>query len=162
MKNLAKIIFALLTILAATFLAFTPPASAQEAQSFGGTLSVRLDPETREKTPVGDVTVSVLRDGAEVGSTTSDEAGVFLVDVPEPGTYTIAIDPETLPDEAVLSNPTATERTLEVKEGQAKKVAFPLEAADATDTAVADFLGKVARLTAVSYTHLTLPTTPYV
>ena len=147
MKNLAKIIFALLTMLAATFLAFAPPASAQEAQSFGGTLSVRLDPETREKTPVSDVTVTVLLDGTEVGSTTSDEDGVFLVDIPEPGTYTIVIDPETLPEEAVLSNPTATERTLEVQEGQAKKVAFPLAAADAADTAVTDFLGKVARLT---------------
>ncbi len=135
-------------ILYAACLGFNvPEASAQETQGFEGTLTVRLDPDSREKTPVADVSIGASLDGQEVETSTSDEDGNFTIAVDEPGTYTITIDTETLPDGITLRDRANAGRTLDLLPGQTKKVAFPLLSDTTAGSETADFLGKVARLT---------------
>ena len=51
-----------------------------------------------EATYAEGVTITVTLDGDEVGAVETDEAGIFVVEIPGNGTYAVALDPETLPD----------------------------------------------------------------
>jgi neutral amino acid transport system permease protein len=93
------------------------------AQSIGGRLSERGD---EDRTPIPGVTVIVSFEGTEVDRGVSDEDGEWLVPVPEPGTYTVAIDEETLPDGLGLADPSRAELTVNVTAGQSRRVAFQL------------------------------------
>lgn len=44
------------------------------------------------------VEIEVSLDGEVVGTATTDDDGVFIVEIPGNGTYQVALDPETLPD----------------------------------------------------------------
>lgn len=44
------------------------------------------------------VTVTVSRDGAEIGEVETGDDGVFVIEIPENGVYQVAIDTETLPE----------------------------------------------------------------
>ncbi len=51
-----------------------------------------------DRQPVTGLTVTVSRDGTEVGSATTDDKGQWQVPLDEPGTYTVSIDPAQLPE----------------------------------------------------------------
>jgi neutral amino acid transport system permease protein len=92
-------------------------------QSIGGRLTERAD---GDRTPIPGVTVIVSFEGSEVDRGVSDEDGEWLVPVPEPGTYTVAIDEDTLPDGVGLADPERAELTVDVTLGQSRRVAFQL------------------------------------
>jgi neutral amino acid transport system permease protein len=80
-----------------------------------------------EREFVEGVVITVLRDGEEIGSSTTDEEGFWRVPLPGPGTYTAVLDEATLPEETELRDPEAgAERTLTVRTGQTRTVVYPL------------------------------------
>jgi branched-chain amino acid transport system permease protein len=77
------------------------------------------------------VAVVVLdEDGNEVAAGETDDQGEALLEVPEPGTYTITIDPATLP-EGFVPRGDVTERTNDVQAGRTANALFPLDEAGA-------------------------------
>lgn len=82
-----------------------PPAAA------GSTTAPEDDDETGEslrgsirgpdRQPLPGLTISVARDGTEVGTATTDERGQWEVPLPGPGTYTASLDPAALPEGVV-------------------------------------------------------------
>lgn len=85
---------------AATACAFTKPEAVEaNGGPLGSAIWGRLCQVKDGKAayPEG-VTVTVLQDGAPIGETTTDEGGVFVVEIPGNGTYDVTLDTETLPD----------------------------------------------------------------
>jgi branched-chain amino acid transport system permease protein len=77
--------------------------------------------------PVEGVTITVTTaDGGEVGEDVTDEAGVFVIELPEPGDYTISLDEDTLPDDVAIREGRSASLTLPVTPGQQRSVLFPL------------------------------------
>ena len=90
----------------------------RRAESLRGTLSNGGEPLT-------DVTVTAeSADGSFTEETTSDENGVWEIFVPQPGNYTVAIDPEALPEGVEPRAGTSTELTVEVFTSQQRAVLF--------------------------------------
>jgi len=102
-------------------------ASAQNAaadESIGGRL--RAGDE-----PVAGVVFRVSLDGEEIGEASTDDDGEWRVEVPAPGTYQVAIDPDTLPDDVALRDPDRPVLdNVIVRGGQSKVVLFPLVIGD--------------------------------
>jgi branched-chain amino acid transport system permease protein len=99
-------------------------ALAQDTQSVTTTLRVE-NPDTGEREPVEGVTITVTdAAGNEVGSGATDAEGVFLLEVPEPGTYQMLLDEATLPEGVVLANPDQNPATVRVEAGQTRATIF--------------------------------------
>lgn len=99
-------------------------AAAQEDDQPGEAIrgQLRVDDE-----PVPGVTIVVAgADGAEVGSTTSAEDGTWLVALPAPGTYTVTLDPATLPEGLNLRDPSRAALELPVNPGQDRVALFAI------------------------------------
>jgi neutral amino acid transport system permease protein len=80
--------------------------------------------------PIAGVVITVKKDGAEIGSATTDDKGKWSVDVPSAGNYEVSIDPSTLPATVQLRNAEgATIPNLNVQPGSTKVAIFPLVAA---------------------------------
>ena len=76
------------------------------------------------------VTITVTQDGKEIGAATTGEDGVFVVPIPENGTYQVELDPDSLPEDFELTNADrATLERVRVNLGD-QQVAFPLGAAE--------------------------------
>lgn len=104
--------------------ALSPIASFAAGESIGGKL---IQTSGGERIPTAGVTISVSLDGTEIGSGVSDEEGSWEIPVPGAGVYQVVLDTTTLPDGVGLTNPDAAELPeVNVREGQAKKVIFPL------------------------------------
>lgn len=88
-------------VIATALVLTTPAASAQEVPE-GPAIGGRLR-EADE--PVEGVTFVVTQDGTEIGTDESDEDGEWVVPVPEPGTYQVTIDVDTLPEGVSLRDP---------------------------------------------------------
>jgi branched-chain amino acid transport system permease protein len=116
---LALLAFLTLAVLAA------PPAAAQgQGESIGGTLTQEVE---GERVPVEGVLLVVTQEGAEVGSATSGEDGVWEVPLPGPGTYNVQLDVSTLPTGVALTDADRVELTdIPVLTGQSRPLAFPL------------------------------------
>lgn len=109
-----RLVVSLLTVLAGILL-FANPAAAQ-----GEAVQVRLQVRDAEgeRTPVVGVGFSVVdSDGADVGSGVTDGEGLFRLEVPGAGDYTLTIDPETLPEGIALADDSETSRPVTVSEG---------------------------------------------
>lgn len=106
------------------------PASAQEATegAISGVLTVRSeDADDDEPIPVEGAEITVTGADGEIGTATTDEDGVWKVDVPSPATYDVTLDPETLPDGVRLRNEDrATLPGILVEAGQERRVRFLL------------------------------------
>lgn len=98
-------------------------ADEHNVEALQGRVFIEVDDERQF---VEGITVTVLRDDEEIGSATTDAEGSWLVELPEPGTYTVTIDPETLPEDVDLRDPDEAERTMEVGTGRTRTVVFPL------------------------------------
>ena len=109
-----------------------PAAHGQEPepeQSVRGTLVDRKGTRDRaDDVPVEGAVVTVTRpNGAEVGTGESDADGVFLVGVPEPGSYVVLLDSDTLPDGVEVKDEDR-EVTVTVDAGQSRTVILDLGA----------------------------------
>lgn len=125
----ASLLWALvLTVLVAS-LSWAGAASTAWAQDevdlgFRGTF---VDSTQDDPSPVEGVRVEVTdADGAVVGEGVSDPEGVWVVEMPATGEYTVTVDLETFPDGVSLRNPDEPSRTLSVSPGQVRPVLFPL------------------------------------
>jgi neutral amino acid transport system permease protein len=76
--------------------------------------------------PVAGVAISVTQGGAEVGAAETDDTGAWEIPVPGPGTYTVTLDTESLPDDVSLRDPDRTSIDTTVNGGQQKAVLFAL------------------------------------
>lgn len=84
-----------------------------------------------EPAPVPGVKLTVLqdsKDGAELGTQTTDQKGRISIAIPGNGTYVVELDPDTLPDGVKLSGGAETTKTVEVKIAAATFVQFQIGA----------------------------------
>jgi branched-chain amino acid transport system permease protein len=101
-------------------------------ESIGGKL---IQTSGEEKIPVEGVTIVVSLNGVEVGSGESIADGTWEIPVPGAGVYQVGLDTSTLPDGVGLTDPANEELPeVNVREGQAKKVIFPLGEGTTTKT----------------------------
>lgn len=136
-----------IVLLAAAFVAFLGgTAAAQEATdatSVGGTM---FRPEDRA--PIAGVRFTVKRGGSVVGTARTGGDGTWVIALPAAGTYEVTLDTDSLPDGLDLRDPERrTLANVEVREGQQKRVLFPLGTA-AAETTFADRLDRLADLAA--------------
>ncbi len=91
--------------------------------------------EDAVETPAVGVTFTVTATGgAEVGTGETDDEGVFLLEVPQPGEYDVAIDADTLPDGVELVDPDTLSRTVQVSPLETQRVLFALQEEGAVST----------------------------
>jgi neutral amino acid transport system permease protein len=109
----------LLVATVAGVLALGAGAAYAKGESVRGTL--RFDQK-----PVQGVVLNAKGEGAFTGQATSDAQGKWEIPVPGPGSYTVAIDVESLPEGVTLRNPDRTEISTQVNGGQQKTVLFAL------------------------------------
>jgi len=83
--------------------------------------------EDNERIPVEGVEFTVTQRGEEIGTAASDEDGVFELPVPGRGRYTVAIDPETIPDGVEMVDPDTTSREITVDSGRFRPAIFALQ-----------------------------------
>jgi branched-chain amino acid transport system permease protein len=116
--------FAWIWLAAITIVVLSPLASIAAGESIGGKL---IQTVGDEKSPVEGVTIIITQDGSEIGTGQSDAEGSWEIPVPGAGLYDVRLDTSTLPDGVGLTDPEKEELTdINVREGQAKKVIFPL------------------------------------
>ena len=100
-------------------------AADQDIESVIG--SLKYDDAEDNEVPVEGVEISATNaDGEEVASDTTAEDGTFLLELPEPGEYTISVDPETIPEGVSLRSEERGSTTFELSPGQQRNVLFPL------------------------------------
>lgn len=126
-RRVRALLVLLLSVLALTV---ATPAHAQDETveepevGFRGTISSPL--EEGGRAPVEGVVISVTgADGAVVGDATTDAEGVWVVGVPEPGVYTVAVDTASLPEGVSLRDSDTTSREVTANPGQVGFVLFP-------------------------------------
>ncbi len=130
-------------VLFASLLALTTPAGAQEgdgppARTTGVSATLTFDVgegDEAVETPAEDVEFTVETVGGdEVGTGATDADGLFLLEVPGPGQYTVTIDPETVPDGVELVDPDTLVRTVQVSPQETQRVLFALQEEGAVST----------------------------
>jgi branched-chain amino acid transport system permease protein len=85
------------------------------------------NPDTGENDPVAGAEIFATDpSGTEVGRTTSADDGTWQLALPGPGTYTIRLDADTLPEGVGLRSEGADVRTLGFSSGQVRTLSFPL------------------------------------
>lgn len=129
---------ALITLLAALTFAALATASAHAAgqgESIGGRLEERTAED--ERIPVEGVRLTVEGDGFSEEAE-SDSDGEWRIDLPGPGTYTVTLDDESLPDGVTLREGAQNPVTSEVREGRSATVRFNLGEGSRTETSTMD------------------------
>ena len=129
-------------------LGFAGTAHAQEdGASFLGTITAATE-EGGEKVPVEGAVITVVDvDGTEVGVATTAADGTWVVDGLAAGTYTVSLDPDSLPDGTTLNNPDRASLELDVNATQNRTVLFAVAQGDAGAAAEGDpFIDRAARL----------------
>lgn len=105
---------------------YASTAGAQDSgQSIGGQLW--FEDDSGERAPAEGVVLTI--DGQ--GEATSDAEGSWTIAVTEAGTYTVTLDPSTLPEGISLRNADRASLDVAVEAGQAKTALFALTAGDA-------------------------------
>lgn len=129
LKTFTQLLAALAIFLLAV-VGFANPGSAQEdGQAVIGQL--RVEDETGERVPVEGVTVSI--DGQ--GEAISDADGQWSIPVDAAGTYTVALDIETLPESVTLRDADRASLEVLVEAGSEKRALFGLVTGDAASAA---------------------------
>lgn len=108
-------------------LSIAPVASAQEGEAPEEGLAIFGALDDPETGPVEGAEIEVLLGEDPVGTGTSDAEGEWRIVVPEPGTYRVRLDPESLPEGVSLRDPERVELdAVRVLEGRDKRVVFAL------------------------------------
>lgn len=112
-------------------------ARAQEGEEpevgFQGTITRPVEEGGSE--PVEGVAITVTDpDGNVVGEALSDAEGRWVIGVDEAGTYTVALDPATLPEGLSMRNPDVTSREVTANPGSVGFVIFPMGEGSGVDT----------------------------
>jgi len=109
-----------------------PPAEqapADEAPQVNG--RIRYEDEAGEDVAVPDVEITVeSEDGSFSETLTTDDEGVFSLDLPAPGNYTAEIDTSGLPDGVGLADEDRATLDLNLSPGQAQPLLFRLATGD--------------------------------
>ncbi|KIH97354.1 branched-chain amino acid ABC transporter permease [Streptomonospora alba] len=114
----------LLALIAAT-LAIPGPAAA-DTQG-GASLFGQIRQPDNDDEGVENIGITVSRDGEQIGEATTDSDGNWEVELPDPGSYHVVLDEESVPDEYdVMQVPAGAERDVEVREGQRFAVVYRL------------------------------------
>ncbi len=115
----------------------TSLAPSQEAtEQFKGTLRYK-NPATGDKDPIAGADIAAADAvGNVVGNATTAEDGTWTMSVPGPGTYTVTLDVDSLPNGVGVSKDGAEELTKVLVSGQSAFLLFPLgpRARNATDS----------------------------
>jgi branched-chain amino acid transport system permease protein len=91
---------------------------------------------------IPDVTLNVSSEDGFVQNAITDDQGEWLVKVPRPGTYTVLLQTDTLPEGVTLTNPDRTSTQITVGKGQSKSVLFPTgEARTSSETTLDRAIG---------------------
>jgi branched-chain amino acid transport system permease protein len=86
-------------------------------------------------------------DGSFSETAETDDDGIFEVAVPGPGTYSVTLDEDTLPDDVVLRDADrATLDDVELRPGQIRRVLFPIDFGEAATRDVASTFDRFLRL----------------
>lgn len=108
----------------------TAPSTADAAdgtEGSGPTSAISGELVDPEQGPVEGVRIEVRDEDGLVGEDESDAAGTWRVEVPGPGRYTVALDPDTLPDGVELRDADrATLDAVRVFDGRDRRVNFSL------------------------------------
>ncbi|MEO7127210.1 MAG: branched-chain amino acid ABC transporter permease [Nakamurella sp.] len=112
--------------------------SADSGESITGTVKGPVG-EGGDNAAIAGVVITVKKDGAEVGTATTDAQGQWTIAVREAGTYEVSIDTSTLPKTVKLQKANGgTIPGIIVQPGATRFAIFPLEAAGAAGAAAAD------------------------
>lgn len=114
-----RLVTVLLAVVAA-ILASTAPAVADDQ---GG---VNVNGQIRQPEEVEGLDITVFKGDEEIGKATTDPAGKWDVELPEPGDYRVVLDQESVPEEFVVADPPGPELEVKVREGQQRTVVFRL------------------------------------
>lgn len=109
--------------------ASTPPPDS--AERFAGSVVNRTtdDDGNRESVPVEGVRIEAIgEDGTVVGEATTDAEGRYVLGLPGPGTYTLRLDVDSLPEGVAPEEGVPTERIVQVLPNQEKVGSFFLGA----------------------------------
>ncbi|HEX6165963.1 MAG TPA: branched-chain amino acid ABC transporter permease [Acidimicrobiales bacterium] len=152
-----RLVGALAALVAAvvTLLGIAGGAVAQEqtdeggepSEAIGGTL--RYEDESGEEVPAEGVEITVeSADGSFSETAETDEDGTFEITVPGPGSYSVTLDPDTLPEDVVLRNADrATLEGVELRPGQGvRNVLFPIDFGEAATRNVSTTFDRFLRL----------------
>ncbi len=111
---------ALSALLAALMVLLLPSAALAAGEAVQGTLQ-------NAGKPLEGVTITVTKaGGGDVGKDETDEKGAFLIELPEPGDYTVTLDEDSLPDGVEIREGRSASVTLPIAPGQQRSVLFPL------------------------------------
>jgi branched-chain amino acid transport system permease protein len=101
-------------------------AAAQAPESIKGRVTnEREENGKRVRDPVADVKITIsTSDGQAIGEGVTDDQGAFSVDLPGPGDFVVKLDESTLPDGVELRSNSPSERTVNVRPGEAQTASF--------------------------------------
>jgi len=90
--------------------------------------------------PLAGVELTAEEDGGAVGEAVTDEEGEWEIVLPGPGTYTVTLDPDSLPDGVALRDEDKNSIEVEIEEGRAKGLIFAVGARTTITQSTADRL----------------------
>jgi len=139
LKHLTKLMLAALAVVMAFFVVASPAAAelvAQEdAEVTEVTGTLRAKDADGEDIFIEGVTFVVSDgSGAEVGQGVTDVEGVWSVQLPGEGLYTVLLDDSTLPEGVDLRNPDKNPLEVDVNEGASRTTLFPLGEAEVRES----------------------------
>ncbi|MQA61438.1 MAG: branched-chain amino acid ABC transporter permease [Actinophytocola sp.] len=112
---------ALLVLTFIALLTLVGGAAAQDGEAVRGTI------RGPDGDPVVGVTITAHLNGEEVGSTETGDDGTWQIDLPEPGTYEVRLDPDTLPEDLIPRRQSdAVRPEVKINAGKAQAVLFPV------------------------------------
>jgi neutral amino acid transport system permease protein len=125
-------VVALLGVLIVVLLGGASSAAAQTTnQGIRGTLN-----NAGERVP--GVTIRVEQDGEEIDEVETDEQGQFFIPIEEPGSYTVVLDVDTLPEGVTVRQEGGQERAVTVRQGAVSPALFILGEGGATGSSTFD------------------------
>ena len=131
LRALAKLAVALTALLLVLFGTLGQASAQDGGQAIIGQL--RVEDDTGERVPVEGVTLTI--DGG--GEAVTDADGQWSIPVDAAGTYTVSIDPASLPDGVALRDADRASLEVLVEEGQDKRALFALISGTAEEAAAA-------------------------